>query len=165
MSMRWINTISLLLSGIWMGVIGFFGYGVAPTVIYFFDSRTQGTLLSGQVLDKMNNVEWFCALTLLGISALALKLQKSKWMILRLAISLMMVVSLFFYSHMIKTDMRALRDKIGNFDIEREKDARPERDAFDSLHKLYSAAVTINMIGLLVLASVITLRPAGKSND
>jgi hypothetical protein len=141
-----------LACAFWLGMLVFLAFGVAGTVFQFVSSRFQAGTLNGIILEKMNILEWICGIVLLVSTGILFFLQKNRWAMLRLAMALVMLTGLFYYSRILPPVMAGLRAKIQNFDIPLNEDPRPERAEFNRLHERYSALVSINAILALTLS-------------
>lgn len=148
--------ISLLACGIWIGILIFLGSVVAPSIFKFMDSKTQAGALNGIILHKMNIIEGICSIVLLLTSLFFLFYRKSLLNWIRMFTSLLLLVNLGGYSMIIATRMDRLKVTIQNFDIPKDQDTRPEREAFDHLHSVYSSMVTVNVVALLTLFFLIS---------
>lgn len=142
--------------GIWLGTILFLGGAVAPAVFRFLESKTQAGLLNGIILHKMNIIEAVCGLVVLLISFYFYVRYRGRLRMIQLAGSILLLLNLAYYSRVVTPQMEELKTVIGSFDVPKTEDVRPERSEFESLHKQYSALVSVNLVLLLTLSFLIT---------
>ena len=143
--------------GIWLGMLILLGFGVAPVIFTFMDSKTQAGLLNGIILHRMNIAEGVCACIIVSSSVIFLLSSKTKFHLLRLLVSALLLASLGYYSLVITPRMNELKRTIQSFDIPKTLDTSPEREEFDRLHTLYSSLVSVNAALLMVLSFMIAM--------
>lgn len=122
------------------------GYGVAPEIFKFMESKTQAGLLNGLILHKMNTLEWGVGILLLLSVSISFVLKRQAKNLAAMALTVLMLGFLFYYSRIITPRMEQLKSVIENFDIPKSEDARPERSDFDRYHQQYSGLVKTNLI-------------------
>lgn len=138
--------LSVFFIGVWIGILALLGYGVAPEIFKFMESKTQAGLLNGIILHKMNTQEWVVGILLFLSVTVSYVLKKQKKNLIVAVVAVLMLGLLFYYSRIITPNMEQLKTVIGNFDISKSDDSRPERADFDRYHQQYSGLVKTNLI-------------------
>lgn len=141
-----IKHLSVFFIGVWIGMLVLLGYGVAPEIFKFMESKTQAGLLNGIILHKMNILEWIAGILLLFSVIVSYVLKRQMKNLTALAVAALMVGLLFYYSRVITPKMEQLKTVIENFDVPMSEDPRSERTDFDRYHRQYSGLVKTNLI-------------------
>ncbi len=141
-----------LAAGVWIGVLGGFGFAVAGTVFQELPTTTLAGNVNAAVLAKLNRLE-FIAAAGMAVSAVYFLLRSDWWTALRLAktvLVVVMVVSLIYYALVVGDRLEYLRVvEIQDFDTF-DMTKKDFWDEFTRLHDRYTQLVKANM-GMAVL--------------
>jgi uncharacterized protein DUF4149 len=151
--------LEILGAGVWVGALATFGYAVAAPVFRNLPSVTQAGHITALVLHRINLMEAAASgmMVLAAVVFLAQKDHRTPLRIVKSIIAGLMTVTFLYYGVGLMNRMEHLRTaEIKNFD-QFEESARPARDEFDRLHKLYTRLAGANIflgLGFLLLSAV-----------
>ena len=144
--------IETLAAGVWIGVLGGFGFAVAGTVFQELPTTTLAGNVNAAVLAKLNRLEFIVAAGM-AVSAVYFLLRSDWWTAVRLVKTVLvvaMVATLIYYTLVVSERLEYLRVvEIQDFDTF-DMTKKDFWDEFARLHDRYTQLVKANL-GMAVL--------------